>query len=171
MQTALPTKEDIARWKEVFAEYHTRLKPNRINGEQLRDYLTAHYPAQAMQDAKLDQVVTGNILSNECYARALPEGVSPEPVCYKLAREGAALPLYASQDALYAGCDILVGIDLVSGYFFVEGSSVLWDELYAHRGLSEDELSNYYCVAEYVACLARFDLLKQVLPNNPSNPS
>lgn len=163
MQTTLPTKEDIAHWKEVFAEYHTRLKPNRISGALLREYLTAHYPAQAMQDPKLDQVVTGNILSNECYARTLPQGVSPEPVCYKLAREGAALPLYASQEAIYAGSDILVGIDLVSGYFFVEGCSILWDELYAHRGLSEDELSNYYCVAEYVACLTRFGLLEQAL--------
>jgi hypothetical protein len=163
MQTALPTKEDIARWKEVFAEYHTRIKPNRISGALLREYLTKHYPAQSMHDANLDQVVTGNILSNVCYARALPPGVSPEPVCFKLAREGAALPLYASQDAVYAGCDILVGIDLVSGYFFVEGSSILWDELYARRGLNEDELSNYYCVAEYVACLTRFHLLEQVL--------
>ena len=163
MQTALPTKEDIAHWKEVFADYHTRLKPNRISGGQLRDYLTAHYPAFSVQDAKLDQVVSGNILANECYARALPQGVSPDPACYKLAREGTALPLYASQDAVYAGCDILVGIDLVSGYFFVEGSSALWDELYAQRGLSEDELSNYYCVAEYVSCLTRFDLLEQAL--------
>ena len=163
MQTALPTQEDIARWKEVFAEYHTRLKPNRINGEQLRDYLTAHYPAKPIQDAEMDQVVTGNILANECYSRALPEGASPTPVCFKLAREGAALPLYASQDALYAGSDILVGIDLVSGNLLVEGSTLLWDEQYAHRGLSEDELSNYYCVAEYVACLTRFGLLEQAL--------
>ena len=163
MQTALPTKEDIVRWKEVFATYHTRLKPNRISGALLSEYLTAHYPAQPVHDARLDAVVTGNIRSNECYARALPPGVSPDPVCYKLAREGAAVPLYASQDAVYAGSDIIVGIDLVSGYFLVEGSSSLWDELYAHRGLSEDELSNYYCVAEYVACLSRFDLLEQVL--------
>ncbi len=163
MQTALPTEADIARWKEVFAEYHARLKPNRISGEQLRDYLTAHYPANLMQDAEIEQVVTGNILANECYSRALPEGIRPNPVCYKLSREGTALPLYASQDAVYAGSDILVGIDLVSGYFLVEGSSLLWDELYAHRGLSEDELSNYYCVAEYVSCLIRFGLLEQVL--------
>lgn len=163
MQTTLPTEEDIAHWKEVFAEYHTRLKPNRISGEQLRDYLTAHYPAQPMQNAELDQVVSGNILANECYARVLPEGVSPKPACYQLAREGTAAQLYASQDALYAGSDIIVGIDLVSGYFLVEGSSLLWDELYAQRGLSEDELSNYYCVAEYVSCLSRFDLLEQAL--------
>ena len=163
MQTTLPTEEDIAHWKEVFAAYQPRLKPNRISGEQLRDYLIAHYPAKPMQYTEMDQVVTGNILANECYSRTLPKGVSPSPVCYKLAREGTALPLYASQDALYAGSDILVGIDLVSGYFLVEGSSLLWDELYAQRGLSEDELSNYYCVAEYVACLTRFNLLEQAL--------
>ena len=163
MQTALPTKEDIARWKEVFSEYHTRLKPNRISGGQLYDYLRAHYGVLPVQDAWLKKVVSDNITKNKCFYRTLPEGMQPDPVCCKIARDDAAKALYETQDALYAGSDILVGIDLVSGYFLVEGSSVLWDELYAHRGLSEDELSNYYCVAEYVACLNRFDLLEQAL--------
>jgi len=54
-------------------------------------------------------------------------------------------------------------VELNSGYFLVEGSSLLWDELFAFRGLDEEDLKNYYLVAEYVACLRRFDRLDRVL--------
>ncbi len=163
MQTKQPTAEDIAHWKKLFAEYGPRLKPNRIGGAQLYDYLRAHYGVLPMQEARLKKIISDNITKNECFNRELPSGVSPDPVCCKIARDDAAASLYAAQDAVYSGCDIIVGIDLVSGYFLVEGSSLLWDELYAQRGLNETDLSNYYSVAEYISCLQRFGLLDQVL--------
>lgn len=163
MQTRTPSAEDIAHWKKLFADYRPRLKPNRIGGARLYDYLCAHYGVLPMQDARLKQIVSDNITKNECFLRELPTGVSPDPVCCKIARDDAAASLYASQDAVYSGCDIIVGIDLVSGYFLVEGSSLLWDELYAHRGLSETDLDNYYSVAEYISCLNRFGLLEKTL--------
>ena len=43
----------------------------------------------------------------------------------------------------------------------VEGSSLLWDELYVFRGLDEQDLENYVCVAEYIACMRRFSLPMQ----------
>lgn len=36
---------------------------------------------------------------------------------------------------------------------------MLYDELVAWRGLDEDDLNNYYLVAEYIECLERFGLL------------
>ena len=163
MQTKQPTEKDISHWKALFSAYQPRLKPNRISGAQLYEYLTAQYSTIPLQDARLQKIVSDNITKNECFCRELPTGVSPDPVCCKIARAGDAEALYASQEAIYAGCDIIVGIDLVSGYFLVEGSSLLWDELYAQRGLNEADLSNYYCVAEYISCLTRFGLLEQVL--------
>ncbi len=38
----------------------------------------------------------------------------------------------------------------------VEGSSELWNELFAFRGLDEEDLKNYYLVAEYISCLKQF---------------
>ena len=163
MQTKQPTAEGIAHCKKLFAEYGPRLKPNRIDGAQLYDYLRAHYDVLPMEDARLTQIVSDNITKNECFNRELPAGTPPNPVCCKILRNDAASKLYTTQDAVYSGCDIIVGIDLVSGYFLVEGSSLLWDELYAHRGLNENDLSNYYSVAEYVSCLTRFGLLEQTL--------
>ena len=45
----------------------------------------------------------------------------------------------------------------------VEGSSQLWDELFAFRGLDDDDLTDFYLVAEYISCLKKFDTLDRVL--------
>lgn len=157
-----PSAEDIANWKQVFAAYRPRLKPNRKSGEELLTYLRSHYSLRALQDADADQVVIQNILLNEPLARELPPGAAPKPFCCIVEPVGAGEALYREQDACFAGIEIFVGIDLTTGYFVVEGSSRLWDELYAFRGLNETDLENYYSVAQYIACLRRFDLLDQI---------
>ena len=58
---------------------------------------------------------------------------------------------------------VFVGIDLVSGFYCVEDDEDLWDELCAFEGLDEVDLTNYYCVAEYINCLKKFDMLESVL--------
>ena len=157
-----PSAEDIANWKQVFAAYQQRLKPNRKSGEALYAYLRSRYSLRDLADADADQVVIQNILLNESLCRELPPGATPKPACAIIEPVGAGEALYREQDACFAGIEIFVGIDLVTGYFVVEGSSRLWDELYAFRGLNECDLSNYYSVAQYIACLKRFDLLDQI---------
>ena len=162
MLTHEPSIEEIAGWKQVFSVYRPRLKPNRKSGEELLAYLRSCYPLRMLADADADQVVIQNILFNESLSRELPPGVAPRPVCCIVESTGASEALYREQDDCFAGIEIFVGIDLVTGYFVVEGNSRLWDELYAFRGLNERDLENYYSVAEYVACLKRFDLLDQI---------
>lgn len=58
---------------------------------------------------------------------------------------------------------IFVGIDLTTGYYTVEGCTMLWDELCAFQGLDEKDLQNYFCVAQYINSLKRFGLLEAVL--------
>lgn len=163
MQLTQATGDDLARWKRVFAEYRPRLKPNRISGAALYAYLDSRYPLEPMEDTRVGQMVIDNILMNDCFACELPFGRLPEPVYCVIEPVGAGAALYRAQDAVFSGCDIIVGIDLVSGYFLVEGSSALWDELYAHRGLNETDLENPYCVAEYIDCLSRFGMLEEAL--------
>ena len=163
MQTTPPTRQDLARWKQVYAEYRPKLRPNRISGAALYSYLESRYPLLMQEDPRARSLVTENILANDSLARQLPEGCPPEPVCAVIEPVGAGLALYRAQDAVFAGCEILVGIDLVSGYFLVEGSSLLWDELYAQRGLNDSDLENVYSVAEYIRSLSRFGLLEDTL--------
>ncbi len=162
MLTHEPSKEEIAGWKQVFTAYRPRLKPNRKSGEELLAYLRSRYPLRMLADATADQVVIQNILLNESLSRELPPGGAPQPVCCMVESTGAGEALYQEQDDCFAGIEIFVGIDLVTAYFVVEGSSRLWDELYAFRGLNETDLMNYYSVAAYIACLERFDLLDQI---------
>ena len=163
MLTHKPSQEEINGWKHVYDLYKNRLKPNRISGEALYGYLESRYPLLPLNDGRADAVVIQNILENEVFARELPPDTAPNPVCCVIEPVGAGKVLYSSQDDFYHHCEILVGIDLVSGYFLVEGSSQLWDELYAHRGLNKIDLSNFYSVAEYIACLERFGMLEQTL--------
>ena len=163
MQTTQATQEDIARWKRDFRIYRSRLRPNRISGAALYAYLESRYPLLPLEDGRLERVVCENILQNECFACELPPGRRPDPVCCAVEPVGAGMELYRTQDALFSGCDIVAGIDLVTGYFLVEGSSALWDDLFAQRGLNERELENVYCVSEYISCLRRFGLLEQTL--------
>ena len=125
MQTTPVTKADIARWKQIYAEYQSQLKPNRISGAMLYAYLDSRYPLRPLDDSRAEYTVTQNILQNECFACQLPEGTAPEPVCCVIEPVGSGSALYSAQDAVFAGSEIIVGIDLVTGYFLVEGSSAL----------------------------------------------
>lgn len=163
MLTHAPTPEDIAAWKRIFEAYHSRLKPNRISGAELYRYLESRYPLRPLADERAKQVVIQNILQNEPFLRELPQGTETNPVCCTIEHCGAGESLYREQDECFRGIEIFVGIDLVSGYFCVEGSSLLWDELFAFRGINENDRANYYSVAEYVRCLNRFGRLEQAL--------
>ncbi len=160
MLTQEATAERVEAWKAVWNQYKDRISPNRKSGQEVRGYLTSRYPTAEFHDGTAARTVTENVLSNKPFADKLPQGVPPMAVTFIMKREGAGETLYENQDGIYKGMDIFVGIDLVSGFFCVEGSPMLWDELYAFRGLDGDDIQNYYCVAEYVKCLERFGLLE-----------
>lgn len=156
MLTHSPTPGQIESWKRTFETYAPALRPNRKTGEEIQTYLLKKYPADELEDEAARRVVVSGVRGNAPTAEKLPAGERPRPYCCVVRREGAGKTLYEKQDGCFNGIDIFVGIDLVSGYFTVEGSSLLWDELYFFRGLDETDLKNYYLVAEYVACAKFF---------------
>lgn len=157
------TPELVKEWKETSAAYRPRLRPNRKTGRELLAFLTGKYPVRELASDTLRDVVEDNILSNECHARKMPAGTIPEVRGFVVNNDGTGKNLYETQDAIFRGRAIIGAVELHSAYFMVEGSSLLWDELCAFRGLDEEDLGNYYVVAEYVDCLRRFDLLDRVL--------
>jgi hypothetical protein len=161
MQEATP--EMIERWKAIWAEFKPRLKPNRKPASDLITYLVSKYPVKEVADEKLKQVVIDNLLSNKCLAEKLPAGKHPVAVCFYIEDTGPGKLLYAGQDKIFSGLTIFVGVELETGFFLVEGSSELWDELFAYQGLDEKDLDNFYLVAEYIACLRKFHMLDNVL--------
>jgi hypothetical protein len=161
MQEATP--EMVKHWKSVWDAYRDKLRPNRKSGADLVGYLEKEYSLAKQNNKKMASVITENILLNEHSAGKLPDGKSPSPIAFIVENIGRGKYLYENQDQIFCGEEIFVGIDVESGCFHVEGSSLLWDELFAFQGLDEDDIENYYLVAEYISCLKKFSLLENTL--------
>jgi len=165
MLTQEPSSEMIEEWKNVWNEYKTKLKPNRKSGQELLDYLTQKYVLTEIDEKEAAEAVCLNVTLNKPFAEKLPDGTVPFAKAFFLENIGNGQIFYNNENkdpkALW-GRDvtrIFVGIDLVSGFFMVEGSTRLWDELCAFQGVDEADLQNPYSVAQYIGCLKRLDLL------------
>ncbi|WP_312431039.1 hypothetical protein [Lacrimispora sp.] len=171
MITQEPTKDMLEEWKSIWIHYKERLRPNRKSGTELLHYLQEKYVLTEIHDKSASDAVIGNVNENECYAEKLPAGTAPVPRTFFLENTENGKVLYQDQNKdsvnIWGGdiARIFVGIDTVTGFFMVEGSTMLWDELYAFRGLDKKDLQNYVCVAEYINSLKRFDLLTTVIPS------
>jgi hypothetical protein len=163
MLTRKISPEMIRDWKDTAATYRPLLRPNKKTGPEILTYLTGKYPVRELPARSINEVISDNVLLNDCNARKMPAGKIPEAAGFVIENTGAGKHLYENQDEFYRGMSIITGVELHSAYFIVEGSSLLWDELFAFRGLDDEDLTNYYMVAEYVACLRRFDQLDLVL--------
>lgn len=161
MQEATP--EMLEAWEVTWNEYKDRLNPNRKSGAEIVAYLSGEYLLSEILDDEALQVIIGNVLNNEPYAEKIPVGNTPSPVAYFVKKSGNGRILFENQDEVFKGQKIFVGVDLISGFFCVEGSSMLWDELCAFQGLDEKDIQNTYCVAEYISCLRRFGLLDEII--------
>lgn len=166
-----PTKNILEEWKAIWLHYRGKLKPNRKSGDELLCYLQNKYVLTQIYDKTPADAVICNVTMNECNAEKLPADTAPIPRTFYLENVGNGQVFYTEENKNASDTErnkiskIFVGMDTVTGFFMVEGSSMLWDELYAFRGLDEKDLQNYVCVAEYINSLKRFDLLKTIIPD------
>lgn len=132
MITSAVTKRQIETWKRIYAENRHRLSPNRIGGEELDAYFRAKYHPQPFDSPKFRNVVILNALAWET-------GYGERDLCVRT----------------YLFEDVVVGIDLTSGFFHVESEttermSSLYDDLFVQRGLNEKDLENYVITGQYL---------------------
>ena len=157
------TTEMVKAWKATFDKYRMQLRPNKKTTFEIIKYLKQKYILAEQTGEKLNKIVVDNVILNDCHASKLPVGKTPIAKVFFVEDTGAGKLLYEQQDNVFKGTKIIVGVELETAFFMVEGSSFLWDELFALRGLDEDDLNNYYLVAEYISCLKRFNMLNSVL--------
>ncbi len=141
MLTTEPTIEMIQEWKCIYNENRDKLKPNRKSGAEINDYFSNKYRFEKLDSLSFHDVVEFNIMKNESNREKLPQGAVPQIVAYK------------AKDS-----SVLVGIDLVTGFFHIEGKDInrvaeIYDDLFLFRGLDETDIKNYFLVAQYIQCL------------------
>ncbi len=141
MLTTEPTIEMVQKWKRIYNENRNCLKPNRKSGAEINDYFYHKYCFDKFDSSAFRDVVKFNIIENELNREKLPQDVAPQIVAYK------------SKDS-----SILVGIDLITGFFHIEGEDIdrvaeIYDDLFLFRGLDEKDINNYFLVAQYIQCL------------------
>ncbi len=140
MLTTEPTIEMIQEWKCIYNENRDKLKPNRKSGAEINDYICNKYRFEKLDSLSFHDVVEFNIMKNESNREKLPQGAVPQIVAYK------------AKDS-----SVLVGIDLVTGFFHIEGKDInrvaeIYDDLFLFRGLDETDIKNYFLVAQYIQC-------------------
>lgn len=149
-----PTEELINEWKEIFNANKDSIKPNKRDGLDIIEYLKSHYLVTEIQNNELEKIVEGNVKDNEFNSNKL-KGSNPIIRMFKINKDNT--DLYKIQDEVFDGIDIIVGIELKTSFIYVEGSSYLYDELIAYTGLDEDDIKNYFIVAQYIKCKEKFN--------------
>lgn len=138
-----PTPDMINCWKRIYDDNRERLKPNRKSGVQIDDYFRKKYMPDSFDSDEYRDIVKENIMLNTFSKDKLPVGKTPDIRCYKIDKGS-----------------VIVGIDLVTGFIHVECRDIskmeeIYDDLFVYRGLDEDDLTNYFLVAQYIQCLEK----------------
>ena len=146
------TPEMVEEWKKIWEENRHKLKPNAKTGAEIVAFLCSEYDLTELYDDNALAIVRDNVMHNDYHKEKLQDGESPLPRAFLVKNSGNGKKLYEKQDEIFKGIDIFVGIDCATGFYHVEGSSLLWDELCAYRGLDEKDIENCFCVAQYIGC-------------------
>lgn len=152
-----PTEEMIKEWKEIYEQNKEKIKPNKKDSMDIIKFLENNYPITRINNKKIENIIYDNIMNNEFSANKL-KGEAPNIRVFIVENEGNGSQLYSKQDNVFKGIQIIVGIELKTSYIFVEGSSYLYDELFAFSGLDEIDVENYFLVAQYMKCKEKFNV-------------
>lgn len=169
MITQKVTPEMLTEWKNIFEQYKDLLQPNRKSSTDLLGYLQSNYFLTEIMDKEVLTVVSENVSMNKFFAEKLPAGRLPLPKAFYLENIGNGHKFYLSENKdnpdLWGDkiTKIFVGVDLCSGFYMVEGSTMLWDELRVFQGVDEKDLENYVVVADYISALKRFGKLDSAI--------
>lgn len=147
-----PNEEMVRQWIETFHKYKDTLQPNLRSGKEILAYLKKAYPLTEIHDDEWNEriVESTSYYTNKADKKKLIINV------YTINPINEGKKLYDIQDTVFKGIPITVGIECLTSYVYVEGSSYLYDELMAYRGLDKEELENYFLVAQYLACKEKF---------------
>ena len=151
------SQEKLNEWREIHKRFKDKLTENRKSGSDVLEYLKSKYLLEELTDQKSLSVVSENVLNNAFYKQKLPENSQPEPKTFVLKNEANGKTVYDNREDIWEGCPVFIGVDLISGYIHIEGSCLLYDEIFAFQGIDRYDLENFVRVGEYIECIKRFN--------------
>ncbi|MEG0526987.1 MAG: hypothetical protein RR531_05670 [Longicatena sp.] len=150
------TKEDVQSWKEIFEQYHRLITPSRKSAREMIAYLQEKYGCISFENEEWQQAIQKEVLMNEHNL----EKVQPNtPMCvqlYQLEDNASSHHVFEQRAEVFKESEIFVGVEMNSGYLHIEGSDVLYDELFVYQGLDEQDIKNPFLVAQYVELCHKF---------------
>ena len=131
MLTTEPPSEMNAEWKRIFDDNYSVMKPNRKTGYEVDYYFRQNYPYHLSDNTDFQKIAYLNITQGSSFENV------PVDIHY------------------YQTGNVLVAIDLHTGGFYIESENIeevipIHDDLFVYRGLDEEDIENYFLVAEYV---------------------
>ncbi len=151
------SREKVLEWREIHNQYKDKLTPNRKSGKEVLQYLQNKYLLDEINEERAFYAVYETVLKNEFQKQKLPPNSQPEPKTFILKNEGNGKYIYDNQEEIWENSPVFIGIDLSSGYVQIEGSCLLYDEIYAFQGIDEYGIENCGRVADYMDCVKRFN--------------
>ncbi|MCC0653974.1 hypothetical protein [Clostridioides sp. ES-S-0001-03] len=155
------SQQKVREWKAVYEKYRSTLNVNAKSILELVEYLKQKYTLKEEASEEFKNVVINNIKLNKPFSKKIPSNKELKPIVFTIQNEGKAKTLYENQEEVYSGCSIVVGMEFETGCVFVEGSSELADEITTFKGLDEDDINNYYLLANYVRCIKKYNLIDE----------
>lgn len=151
------SKEKVCEWRKTHMQFKDKLRPNRKSGKEVLEFLQNKYILDEINEQKAFNAVYETVLKNDFQKQKLPSNSQPEPKTFILKNEGNGKIIYDNQENIWENSPVFIGIDLSSGYVLIEGSCLLYDEIYAFQGIDKFDIENCVRVAEYIDCIKRFN--------------
>lgn len=144
----------LRTWKDAWLAYKDRITPNRKTGAQIVRYLQDKYVLEETFEHEACAVVEENVVRNEYNAEKLPPGESRGRALFFVKKHGRGRRALPAGGPRRTRAGIQTGFLSAwtrrPGYFYVEGSQELWDELFVYRGLDALDLRNFALTGQFV---------------------
>lgn len=151
------TQEKLLEWRKTHSKFKNKLSPNRKSGSEVLEYIKNKYILEELTEEKYLDIVSYTVTENDFNKQKLSENKLPVPKAFLLKNEGNGKYIYENQEEMWEKCPVYIGVDLESGFYIVEGSCLLYDEIYAFQGVDQYDIGNCVRVADYIECIKKFN--------------
>lgn len=135
----------IRKYELIYNKSLPYLKPNLMRMDNILKKLKEKYSIEEFDNAEFLKVVAKN--TDYKYGKTMDSNI----LGYRIINDTSSKDLFSKREVEFENMEyIYFGINLENNGFYVEGSTLLHNDLVYMRGLSEEELDNIWLTCEYI---------------------